>query len=82
MIDSEKKYEVYELENGKHHHIAWCENSKTAEIIAYCIAKCNPKGNEYFTSYNAQPGELVPGGGGYVSFRKNKDGKVERCELS
>lgn len=82
MIDPEKRHEVYEILDGKPCHLAWCPSYEVAKAIAYSLAECDPKAGAYYEAYSPEPGEMVPGGGGYVRFQRNKDGRIERTELS
>jgi hypothetical protein len=75
-------YEVYEINSGKPCHLAWCPSQEVACAIALSLAKCDPKAGAYYEAYDAQPGEWVPGGGGYIRYQRNKEGRVERFELS
>ena len=44
------KYEVYEIDEGKHHSICICENIEIARVIAYLLAKDDAKGDKYFVT--------------------------------
>ena len=59
-----------------------CKDYKVAEYFTKMLA-WNDKDNDpyYFTGIN-NPGDLVPGGGWYVSWQKGEDGKLHRSELS
>lgn len=82
MSGPEERHEVYEILDGKPRHLAWCPSREVAMAIAYSLAECDPKGGAYYATYRSEPDEMVPGGGGHVSFQRDEDGRVERTELT
>lgn len=76
------QYEVFEIVNRDKHTICFCKEYQMAELICTTLAKNDPKSDAYYYSRVPEPGTFVPGGGGYVKYQKNEDGKVERSRVS
>ena len=74
-------YEVYEIVGGECHVICVCKEHKMADILTQILASNDKDGDTYyFTSIN-NPGDLVIGGGWYISYHKGEDGKLHRSSL-
>ena len=76
------KYEVYEITDEKVHYICLCEDFNIACGIAHTLAEIDKQGDAYYVSNVSIPNTLVPGGGWYYEYKKDKDGKVKLSTLS
>ena len=45
-----KKYEVYEINEGKHHSICVCKDIEIARVISYLLAKDDFVHDKYFVT--------------------------------
>lgn len=75
------EYEVYELVDGKYHCLCLCKEWKVAEVIAKLLAKYDPQGDAYYITGVSVPNTLVPGGGWYECYQRDKDGKLKHTGL-
>ena len=75
-------YEVYEIVEGKVHILCACKEYDVARTIACMLAMNDKQGDSYYVTSINHPGDLVPGGGWYDSWRKNSEGKLVRSSLS
>ena len=64
------------------HYICVCKEYKIAEMLCYMLAKEDKVNDPYYFTGITNPGDFIPGGGWYVSFQKDKDGKIRRSSLS
>lgn len=75
-------YEVYEIVDDKKHTICLCKESEMAEVICRTLAYLDPKNDTYFYTNIVVPHTFVAGGGWFIGYHKNKEGKLERIVLS
>ena len=75
-VEEFDSYEVYELIEGNYHCICVCKEYNMAALIAQLLAKEDPSCDAYYVSSVNYPGDFVPGGGWYDSWRKDKETSV------
>ena len=73
-----EKYEVYEINEGKHHSICVCEDIEMARVIAYLLAKDDAVGDKYFMTEILDPKETLSFSIDWHEEYYCKDGKVIR----
>lgn len=75
-------YVVYEIVDKKVHYLCICKESKVAEVIAKTLAYLDVKGDTYYLTGINNPGDLIPGGGWYEAWHKDKEsGKLKHTSL-
>lgn len=74
-------YEVYEIVDGKVDTICLCKDIEMADLICRLFASKDPKNDDYYYTSIVEPNTFVPGGGWYISYHKNKEGKLVRNSL-
>ena len=74
-------YEVYELVDNKYHAICVCKEHKMAELLTKMLAYNDPNNDAYYYTSITNPGELVIGGGWYISYKKGDDGQLHCSSL-
>lgn len=76
------RYEVYEIIDNKEHTICLCNTRNMADTICKLFALNDSKGKTYFYTNVQVPNTFVVGGGWFVGYSKNKEGKLNKIELS
>lgn len=75
------EYEVYEEIDGKTHTICLCKEREMADLICKLFAEKDPKGDTYYYTNIVEPNTFVAGGGWYIGYHRNKEGKLEKTQL-
>ncbi|MCR5350089.1 MAG: hypothetical protein K6E20_03755 [Acholeplasmatales bacterium] len=76
------EYEVYEKIDGETKVLAYCKEARIAELICQFFAFRDPKGDPYYYTPVPKLNTFIPGGGWYIGYHKNKEGKLVKEELS
>lgn len=74
-------YEVYEIINNEPQTICLCKKWEMADLICKLFAQADPKGDTYFYTNVVVPNTFVIGGGWYIGYHRNKEGKLEKTQL-
>lgn len=74
-------YVYYHDLEGKSIPVCVCKDESMAKLVAKSLALTNKEGYEVGYTNCGEPGMLVPGGGWYVSFKRNSQGKLETFNL-
>ena len=76
-------YCVYEIVDGAVHYLCVCKEYDIAKNIAKTFAKLDPKCDEYYVGPVTKPDTLIPDGGWYDCWHKDKlTGKLVKHSLS
>ena len=81
-VEKFANYQVYEIVDKKVHVICVCQTFNDAKNIAIVLAYLDKKYDPYYVTGIHNPDDMIPGGGYYDCYQKNKEtGKVKHSSL-